>query len=140
MASPFIYSRRSHFYETDLMGIVHHSNYLRFLEEARVAWLRERNIDHLHGPEAKCYFAVMTTEVKHLKPVYFEEIFKIELETRLEGARLIFQYRLSTSRFTEPCLVAKTTHVPVNNEMKVMRLPKEIRALYERELWTETWL
>ncbi|MGE0634027.1 MAG: acyl-CoA thioesterase [Pseudobdellovibrionaceae bacterium] len=136
----FEYSRRSHFYETDLMGIVHHSNYLRFLEEARVAWLRERKIDHLHGPDAGCYFAVLSTEVKHLKPVYFEEVFKVELETRLEGVVMTFQYRLTTSRYTEPCLVAKTTHVPVNNEMKVLKLNKNIREVFKREKWTETWL
>lgn len=136
----FIYSRRSHFYETDLMGIVHHSNYLRYIEEARVHWLREKKIDHLHGPQAGCFFAVLSTEVKHLHPVYFEEMFDVELETKLDGVVLTFQYKLRTSRYTEPCLIAKTTHVPVNTAMKVMRLPREVRDIYKKEIWTETWL
>ena len=32
------------YYETDKMGVVHHSNYIRFLEEARCRWLEELNI------------------------------------------------------------------------------------------------
>ena len=31
----FTYKRIINYYETDKMGIVHHSNYIRFLEEAR---------------------------------------------------------------------------------------------------------
>ena len=33
------YERNVYYYETDRMGIVHHSNYIRFMEEARCAWL-----------------------------------------------------------------------------------------------------
>ena len=35
----FTYERKINYYETDKMGIVHHSNYIRFLEEARCRWL-----------------------------------------------------------------------------------------------------
>ena len=33
------FERKINYYETDRMGIVHHSNYIRFMEEARCAWL-----------------------------------------------------------------------------------------------------
>ena len=35
----FTYKRIINYYETDRMGVVHHSNYIRFLEEARCRWL-----------------------------------------------------------------------------------------------------
>ena len=35
----FIYERKINYYETDRMGIVHHSNYIRFIEEARCEML-----------------------------------------------------------------------------------------------------
>ena len=35
------YIREINYYETDKMGIVHHSNYIRFLEEARCRWMKE---------------------------------------------------------------------------------------------------
>ena len=35
------YRRRVNYYETDRMGVVHHSNYLRLIEEARLAWIEQ---------------------------------------------------------------------------------------------------
>ena len=36
-----IFERKINYYETDRMGVVHHSNYIRFLEEARCDWLEK---------------------------------------------------------------------------------------------------
>ena len=35
------YVHQVHYYETDKMGITHHSNYVRFMEEARVDYLNQ---------------------------------------------------------------------------------------------------
>ena len=35
------YERRINYYETDKMGIVHHSNYIRFFEEARLDMMKK---------------------------------------------------------------------------------------------------
>lgn len=53
----FTYERKANYYETDMMGVVHHSNYLRYFEEARIAFmdslgipykeLEENGISHL---------------------------------------------------------------------------------------------
>ena len=37
------YQRRVNYYETDQMGIAHHSNYLRYFEEARLDLMRQMN-------------------------------------------------------------------------------------------------
>ena len=42
----FVFERKINYYETDRMGIVHHSNYIRFLEEARCAFLDSINIKY----------------------------------------------------------------------------------------------
>ena len=36
-----IYTHKVNYYETDKMGITHHSNYIRFMEEARMNYLSE---------------------------------------------------------------------------------------------------
>lgn len=41
---PFRYSRRVQFAETDLAGIVHFSNFYRYMEEAEHAFLRSRGL------------------------------------------------------------------------------------------------
>ena len=40
------YVRRVNYYETDRMGIVHHSNYIRWMEEARTEFMRLNGVDY----------------------------------------------------------------------------------------------
>ena len=40
----YIFERKINYYETDKMGVVHHSNYIRFLEEARSRWMESFNL------------------------------------------------------------------------------------------------
>ena len=41
-----LYKHKVHYYETDKMGVTHHSNYIRWMEEARVAYLAEVGWDY----------------------------------------------------------------------------------------------
>ena len=41
-----MYTHRVQYYETDQMGIVHHSNYIRWFEEARIDWMRHCGISY----------------------------------------------------------------------------------------------
>lgn len=44
MPAPFVYYRRVQFAETDLAGIVHFSNFYRYMEEAEHAFLRSHGL------------------------------------------------------------------------------------------------
>lgn len=135
----FIHHHKVQFYETDLMGIVHHSNYLRFFEEARVGWAHSRGLLDYQTPGSASHFAVFETQVKHIKPTFFGDNLQIEVQGRTEGNRLIFQYRLR-GRNDEICSVAKTVHVPLGPDLKLLRLPAAMKSAMESEKWTETWL
>ena len=37
----FTYTRKANYYETDKMGIIHHSNYIRWMEEARIEFMEQ---------------------------------------------------------------------------------------------------
>lgn len=126
------------FYETDLMQIVHHSNYLRFFEEARVGWAQSVGLIDYQKPESASLFAVIETHVTHLKPCFFGEKLTIDLEVRLEGARVQFQYRLKGS--LEVKAYGRTTHVALNSDLKPTRLSMQMRNILKGEKWTETWL
>lgn len=121
------------------MGIVHHSNYLRFFEEARVSWAHAKGLLDYQTPGSASQFAVFETQVKHIKPTFFGDNLQIEVQGRTEGNRLIFQYRLR-GRNDEICSVAKTVHVPLGPELKLLRLPASMKSAMESEVWTETWL
>lgn len=135
----FIHRHKVQFYETDLMGIVHHSNYLRFYEEARVAWAHAHGLLDYQQPGSASHFAVYETQVKHRKPTFFGDDLEIEVQGKTEGNRIVFQYRLR-GRGQEVCSVAKTVHVSLGPDLKLLRLPAAMKAALESEQWTEIWL
>lgn len=135
----FIHRHKVQFYETDLMGIVHHSNYLRFYEEARVAWAHAKGLIDYQQPGSASHFAVYETQVKHMKPTFFGDDLEIEVQGKTQGNRILFQYRLR-GRGQEVCSVAKTVHVALGQDLKLLRLPVEMKAAMESEQWTEIWL
>ena len=126
------------FYETDLMGIVHHSNYLRFFEEARVAWAHHHGMLDYQRPESASHFAVYETRVRHVRPAFFGNDLSTQVQVRVKGARIYFQYRMSFQ--DEVICLAETVHVSLNKELKLMRLPASFVEILEKEQWTETWL
>jgi acyl-CoA thioester hydrolase len=138
----FKYQRRVQFYETDLMGVVHHSNYLRFLEEARVAWGHAYNLIKFDQPETAAHFAVLETQVRHLKPLRFGDEILVEVEAKREGARILFQYRIFKEKDKEKEIVClgRTEHIPLGPDLKPLKLNQDIRKTLEKSTWTETWL
>ncbi|MEZ0392024.1 MAG: acyl-CoA thioesterase [Pseudobdellovibrionaceae bacterium] len=134
----FRYEHRVQFYETDLMGIVHHGNYLRFYEEARVAWAHEKGILNYQQPESASHLAVLETQVRHIKPAKFGDVLQIEVQAKLEGIRIVFEYKLW--RGEELLSEGRTQHVPLDLNLKLIKPPALIRGLLENEKWIETWL
>ncbi|MEM7646738.1 MAG: thioesterase family protein [Pseudomonadota bacterium] len=124
----FVYSRVLQFYETDAMGIIHHANYLLFMEEARLQFLRR-----LHGDcEGKdilkeINFPLVSCSVDYKKSLHFNETLNIKYRVSTEGARLVFDYEMSTKSFDKPVAFGKTVHVTYDmNRQRATKLPDQV--------------
>lgn len=114
------------FFETDGMGIVHHSNYLRFCENARVAWLEEHDRAYTAWIAAGLHFAVTRVELDYQRPARFDD--RLEITTWLEwvrGASLAMGYAI-TCRGTL-LVQGRTEHASVDDAGRVRRIPREDR-------------
>ncbi len=133
------YERKVQVYETDLMGIVHHSNYLRFCEEARVNWCANNLSTSLNVS----WLTVVETRVKYKSAYKFNESIVIDVQVSANGAIATFQYLLKDQNGKIKA-VAETSHCAVNENLKPLRLPvgliDAIKKSHERTPWTETWL
>lgn len=131
MSSPFFTKHLVQFYETDSMGIVHHSNYLRFFEEARVAWGHKNGLIDYQKPESAARFAVFSSQVKHHLPSFFGDELRTEVAGFLEGATVRFEYKI----FCETRLIAtgETVHVAMTADLKPTRPSKEMIAVLRSE-------
>ena len=126
------------FYETGLMGVIHHSNYLRIFEEARVAWAHSVGLIDYQKPESASYFAVIETQVRHIKPGKFGDLLITYVQARLEGIRIIFEYKLL--REQELIAEGRTIHASLSKDLKLLRPPPQLKEIMEKQSWTETWL
>jgi len=114
------------FYETDAMGIVHHANYLRFFEQARVCWLEEHDRPYGAYLEEGIHFAVTRAEADYRLSARFDD--RLEITTWIEwvrGASLCMGYRVC--RGDDLLVSGSTEHAAVNDEGRVRRIPRERR-------------
>ena len=70
----FTYERRINYYETDRMGVVHHSNYIRFLEEARCYMLDAMDIPYSALEESGIMIPVLGINLSFKQHVTFDDI------------------------------------------------------------------
>jgi acyl-CoA thioester hydrolase len=72
--------RRVHFYETDAAGIVHFSNFFRFVEEAERAMWREVGLN-FHDPGAGMGWPRVSASFDYARPLRFDD--EIEVVVRI---------------------------------------------------------
>jgi acyl-CoA thioester hydrolase len=138
-ATTITMQHRVGFYETDAMGIVHHSNYLRFFENARVVWLETHDKSYPEWIEMGLHFAVTHAELDYRQSARFDDI--LEVTTWLEwvrGASLAMAYTIACR--SNLLVTGRTEHASINDEGKVRRIPKEDRTRLGRAALPNGWV
>ncbi len=83
------------FYETDMMGIAHHSNHFRWFENARVEYLRHIGITLGSMMDEDIVFPIMNVSCHYNEPARFDDVIRIETYlTKLTRAQMVFKYRM----------------------------------------------
>jgi len=119
---PFRHRIRVRFAETDTMGIVHHSRYFPYLEEARVAYLR--HIDHPYSQwqAAGLNAAVLEAWLRYRQPLHFDD--EVDVHLRLAAAtRTTFEMTYLLTVDDRPAATGSTVHGMVTTEGRPTRLP-----------------
>jgi len=115
------------FYETDAMGIVHHSNHVRYFELGRIAFLQEHDQPYQRYVEQGLHFATTRIEVDYVRPARFADEVEIVVwaeEIRRASLRMGYVLRVGG----EVIATGMSDHAAVDDDGKVKRLPKERRA------------
>ena len=118
------YRHRVAFFETDAMGIVHHSNYVRHLELARIHWLDEHDQPYRLYAEQGLHYATTRMEIDYLRSTGFDDVIEIAVWLDwVRGASMCIDYELTCDG---TCIAtASTVHAMVDREGRVRRIPKE---------------
>ena len=120
------YIHKVNYYETDKMGITHHSNYIRWMEEARIDFLEQIGFGYDKLEEDGIISPVIAVECDYKMSTTFGDT--IEIEVALEefkGVKLIIQYLMKNIHTNDIVLIGKTKHCFVNKDNKPIILKKE---------------
>lgn len=132
MAVEFTMTRRVAFCETDLAGVMHFSNYLRWMEDVEHAFWRSigRSVHAVAGPSSGVTWPRVSVTCEYFAPIRFED--EVELTFRvLSVGEKSLQYEVEFRSQARPIARAKATTVCCTMENSAFRsvpIPAEIRT------------
>ena len=117
--------------ETDQMGIVHHSNYLKFFELARIEWLEKLKMPYQKIEESNIVLPVVRCDIKFIKSLFFGDLFYINVFCKKKPTSTIeFTYQIFNQN-DELTTEGSTTLAFLNSKsMKPQRCPKIISDIF----------
>ncbi len=128
------YRRRVYYYETDNMGIVHHSNYIRWMEEARFDLVRKLGVGYAQMEERGIIMPVTFVTCQYLAPTHYDDWIRITPEiTLFNGVRLNFRYEIFDETQDKLCCTGESGHCFLDEVKRIpVNLKKSDPAFYRR--------
>ena len=127
------YIRKAKYYETDQMGIIHHSNYIRWMEEARIDVMGQLGYPYRRFEEMGYLSPVLHAECEYRKSVKFDDEVKITVRVQ-EFGKVKFTLRYDIYNLSEGGVLSAygtTTHCMLNSEGRPVMMNKEMKEFYE---------
>ena len=110
MIRPYLHNAK--YYETDQMGIIHHSNYIRWFEEARIDYMNQIGLTYK-------------------KMMYFDDLAIIEVKiTKYTGVRFACEYKIYNQKHTL-CTTGNSNHCFTDRSGRPINL-KKIKPDFDR--------
>ncbi len=119
------YIHKINYYETDKMGITHHSNYIRFMEEARMNFLSEIGYPMTRLEEEGITSPVVSVNCEYKHTTTYSD--EIEIEVVLEkytGVKLFLSYTMRNSNTGETVAIASSTHCFIDENGRPIAVKK----------------
>lgn len=126
------YERKIYYYETDKMNIVHHSNYIRIFEEARIDFLEQAEISYARMESAGLMIPILSVDCHYKKPLVFGEPFAVYPEiTRFNGVMLDISYQIISRQTGELCVTGSSSQCFTDMNLKPIRIKRKYPEIYE---------
>lgn len=131
----FKYERKINYYETDRMGVVHHSNYIRYLEEARTEWLEVLNMPFDLLEKNKITIPVLGVNCTYKYHVTFGDTILIKTYAKeYTGVRMTIGYEVTDKKNGNIVLTGETKHCFTDSNLKPINLKKYAPQFHEKFL------
>ncbi len=129
----YIFERTALYYETDQMKIVHHSNYIRWFEEARIAYMNSAGLPYSKMEELGVMIPVLGVDCEYKKPVRFDQKVLIYVKiTEFTGVKLVIEYEVRDRETGDLHITGHSKHCFVKaDSFRPVRLSKDYPEMAE---------
>ncbi len=126
------YIRKVQYYETDKMGITHHSNYIKWMEEARTAFLDSIGLPFKAIEEKGIVSPVTAVNVEYKKTSTYDDEINVEVSiSKFNGVKLDVRYIMANATNGQTVAEAYSSHCFIKNG-KICSLKREEPQMYQR--------
>ncbi len=120
------YIHKVQYYETDKMGVTHHSNYIRWMEESRVDFLDQIGYGYSKMEKEGVISPVIGVECEYKKTTTFDDIICIRPEIEsYNGIKLVIRYTMTNRETGDLVCIGKSKHCFLSTEGKPLSLKKQ---------------
>jgi acyl-CoA thioester hydrolase len=125
--------RRVCYADTDAGGVVYYGHYLRFLEEGRTEFLRERGISLKALHEQGRFIPVIRVEIDYKAPAFLDELIRVETWVlERTGATATMGQKILRAENGKAILEAKVTLAFIDPKKGARRWPPELQEALDR--------
>ncbi len=126
------YEHKAHYYETDQMGIIHHSNYIRWMEEARMDYLDRIGFPMERIEADGIVSPVVSVDCRYRRSCRMNEVICIRVTIEeYNGVKLIIGYEMYEKLTGELRATGTSTHCFSDKNGKLLNLKKSYTELHE---------
>jgi len=117
--------KRIYYHDTDCGGVVYYANYLKYLEEARTEYMRDRGLDLKELAGNGLLFVVKKVEIEYKSPARYADL--LEISTKLGKVRNVsFEFLQEVKREDRVLISAITTLVCIDKDFRPCSMREEL--------------
>jgi len=128
------FQRRVRYYETDRMGVVHHSNYLRLIEDARMDWIDAHIMRYSDMERMGIIIPAVSAAGNFKAYLHFDDLFVITVTlVKFTGVRMEFEYEVHNGETGELCYDGSSVHYFASADgYKPISMKRKFPEIYEK--------
>ncbi len=127
-----LYEHRVQYYETDQMGVAHHSNYIRWFEEARSAYMEYFGLTYRQMEEEGVIIPVVSVSAEYKSMSRYWDLLSIETRlTEYNGVRAGLSYVIRDAISGELKCTGTSSHCFLNREGQLLSLKRSFPKMHQ---------
>ena len=128
-----IYKRKVNYHETDKMGITHHSNYIKWMEEARIYYFSTLGLSYAELEKNGVGSPVVNVNCKYILPPTFDDEIDISVKfTRYNGVILNVEYTMVNAKTGKTVCTATSESCFVDMQGKLVSIKNVLPETHEK--------